>query len=90
MDIEYCKQAMPVRNTRKCLNPGKCPGQVAKVLAIRKAGAGAILIGNCSDCTNTVMSCAPQLGLPVYHSTDLALRAVNHKLIRKIHIAPES
>ena len=90
VDIEYCKQAMPVRNTRKCLNPGKCPGQVAKVLAIRKAGAGAILIGNCSDCTNTVMSCAPQLGLPVYHSTDLALRAVNHKLIRKIHIAPES
>ena len=90
VDIEYCKQAMPVRNTRKCLNPGKCPGQVAKVLAIRKAGAGAILIGNCSDCTNTVMSCAPQLGLPVYHSTDLALRAVNHKLIRKIHIAPAS
>ena len=26
-----------------------------------------------------------KLGLPVYHCTDGALRAVNHKLIRKIH-----
>ena len=31
------------------------------------------------------MSCAPQLGLPVYHVTDQALRAVNERLIRKIH-----
>lgn len=83
--IEYCKQAAAVKGTRKCENPGKCPGQVQKVLALKKAGAQAVLISNCTDCSNTVMSCAPKLGLPVYHCTDGALRAVNHKLIRKIH-----
>ena len=31
-----------------------------------------------------IMSCAPQLKLPVFHCTDGALRAVNHKLIRRI------
>lgn len=82
---EYCKQAHRVKNSLKCENPGKCPGQVQKVMALKKAGAQALLISNCTDCTNTVMSCAPKLGLPVYHCTDGALRAVNHKLIRKIH-----
>lgn len=85
VDVEFCKQAIPVKNARKCENPGKCPGQVAKVLAMKKAGAQTILIGNCTDCSNTVMSCAPQMGLPVYHTTDGALRAVNGKLVRKIH-----
>lgn len=83
--IEYCKQALPVKAARKCKNPGICPGQVAKILALKKAGAQAVLIGNCTDCTNTVMTCAPALGLPVYHVTDQALRSVNQKLIRKIH-----
>ena len=83
--VQFCRQAKEVKNARKCENPGKCPGQVAKVLALKKAGAQAILIGNCTDCSNTVMSCAPQLSLPVYHSTDCALRAVNHKLVRRIH-----
>jgi proline reductase-associated electron transfer protein PrdC len=83
--VQFCKQAAEVKGTRKCENPGKCPGQAAKVLALRKAGAQALLIGNCTDCSNTVMSCAPQLGLPVYHSTDCALRAVNHRLVRRIH-----
>ncbi len=82
---EYCKQAHPVKNTRKCENPGKCPGQVQKVMALKKAGAQAVLISNCTDCSNTVMSCAPQLGLPVYHCTDGALRAVNERLIRKFN-----
>lgn len=81
--IEYCKQARPVKNSRKCENPGRCPGQVQKVLNLKKAGAKAVLISNCTDCTNTVMSCAPQLNLPVYHCTDGALRAVNYKLIRR-------
>lgn len=75
--IEYCKQARPVKNSRKCENPGRCPGQVQKVLNLKKAGAKAVLISNCTDCTNTVMSCAPQLNLSVYHCTDGALRAVN-------------
>ena len=84
--IEYCKQARQVKQSFKCENPGKCPGQVQKVLALKKAGAEALLISNCSDCTNTVMSCAPQLKLPVYHCTDGALRAVNHKLIRRLKL----
>lgn len=83
--VEYCKQAHPVKSTHKCENPGRCPGQVQKVMALKKAGAEAVLISNCTDCSNTVMSCAPRLGLPVYHCTDGALRAVNQKLIRKIH-----
>ena len=84
-DVEFCKQAKLMKNgTRKCENPGHCPGQVQKVMAIKKSGADAILISNCSDCSNTVMSCAPQLKLPVYHCTDGALRAVNHKLIRRM------
>ncbi len=82
--IEYCKQAIEVRGTRKCENPGRCPGQVQKVMALKKAGAKALLISNCTDCSNTVMSCAPKLGLPVYHCTDGPLRAVNHTLIRRI------
>lgn len=81
--VEYCKQAKEVKGSRKCENPGKCPGQVQKVMALKKDGAQALLISNCTDCTNTVMSCAPQLKLPVYHCTDGALRAVNHSMIRK-------
>jgi len=81
--VEYCKQAKQVKNTRKCENPGKCPGQVQKVMALKKAGAQAVLISNCTDCSNTVMSCAPQLKLPVYHCTDGAMRAVNYKMIRR-------
>jgi hypothetical protein len=53
-------------------------------MTLKKEGAQALLISNCTDCTNTVMACAPQLHLPVYHCTDGALRAVHHKLIRRI------
>lgn len=82
--VQYCKQAHAVKASLKCENPGRCPGQVQKILALKKAGAQAVLISNCTDCSNTVMSCAPKLGLPVYHCTDGALRAVNQKLVRKI------
>lgn len=85
--VEYCKQAQEVKGVRKCEDPGICPGQVQKVMALKKAGAQALLISNCTDCTNTVMSCAPQLKLPVYHCTDGPLRAVNMKLVRKIKTA---
>lgn len=81
---EFCKQAKSIKGHLKCENPGHCPGQVAKVMNLKRAGARVLLIGNCTDCTNTVMSCAPQLKLPVYHSTDAALRAVNHPLYRKM------
>jgi proline reductase-associated electron transfer protein PrdC len=83
--IEYCKQALPIGNGRyKCKNPGECPGQVEKVLKLRQSGAQALLIGNCSDCSNTVMAIAPKLSLPVYHTTDFALRSVGLPLIRKL------
>ncbi|MBE5906532.1 MAG: proline reductase-associated electron transfer protein PrdC [Lachnospiraceae bacterium] len=82
--VECCKQAKEVNGNLKCENPGRCPGQVQKVMALKKAGAQAVLIGNCTDCSNTVMSCAPKMGLPVYHCTDGALRAVNHKIVRAI------
>ena len=81
--VEYCKQAKEVKNSRKCENPGRCPGQVEKVLKLKKAGAQGLLISNCTDCSNTVMTCAPQLKLSVYHCTDGAMRAVNLKMIRK-------
>lgn len=83
-DVQYCKQAHEIKGSLRCENPGRCPGQVQKVLALKKAGAQAVLISNCTDCSNTVMSCAPRLGLPVYHCTDGALRAVNQRLVRKI------
>jgi proline reductase-associated electron transfer protein PrdC len=83
--VEYCKQAHVVKNSLKCENPGRCPGQVQKVMALKKAGAEAVLISNCTDCSNTVMSCAPKMGLAVYHCTDGALRAVNQRLVRKMH-----
>ncbi len=82
--VETCSQAKKVRQALKCENPGHCPGQAAKVLALKRAGAEEILIANCADCTNTVMACAPRLGLVVHHATDGALRAVNHPLIRKL------
>ena len=81
--VERCKQAAEVKGNLKCENPGRCPGQVQKILSLKKAGAKAVLISNCTDCSNTVMSCAPKLGLPVYHCTDGALRAVNEPLIRR-------
>ncbi|GHU49303.1 proline reductase-associated electron transfer protein PrdC [Clostridia bacterium] len=81
--IEYCKQAIPLRGGLKCENPGKCPGQAEKVISLKKMGAQALLIGNCTDCTNTVMSVAPKLGLAVHHSTDGLLRAAGTGIIRR-------
>lgn len=83
---EICKQAQRVKGSLKCENPGKCPGQSAKVLKLRNQGAQTLLISNCTDCSNTVMSIAPQLKMPVYHCTDGALRAAGLKLIRKVHL----
>lgn len=82
--VEYCKQAHKTGCAYKCENPGHCPGQAGKIIALKRAGAKAVLVSNCTDCTNTVMSCAPNLGLKVFHCTDGALRSVNHKLIRRM------
>ncbi len=84
--VEYCMQAHMVNGNLKCDNPGKCPGQSQKVIQLRKAGAQTLLISNCTDCSNTVMTIAPQLKMPVYHCTDGALRAAGKKLVRKTHL----
>lgn len=84
--IEWCKNAVvnPKTGTAKCKNPGICPGQAQTILKLRKDGAHTLLVGNCTDCTNTVMGVAPKLNMPVYHTTDFALRAVDMRIIRNI------
>jgi proline reductase-associated electron transfer protein PrdC len=80
--VEACKQAIEERGALKCENPGHCPGQAEKIFALRKAGAEILIVANCTDCTNTVMSLAPQLKMPVYHSTDGVVRTANTRLVR--------
>ncbi|SHE44457.1 proline reductase-associated electron transfer protein PrdC [Tissierella praeacuta DSM 18095] len=82
--VTKCKNAVEVRGVNKCLTPGDCPGQVQGVMHLKKNGAKRILISNCSDCTNTVMCCAPNMGVPVYHHTDHIFRTVGHELTRRL------
>ncbi len=88
--VQWCKNAVvnPKTGTAKCINPGVCPGQAEKVLNLRKMGAKTLLIGNCTDCTNTVMGIAPKLNLPVFHTTDFARRATGERIMR--HMLPEN
>lgn len=80
-----CKNAVEVKpGTYKCKDPGNCPGQAEKVLALRKAGAEEVLIGHCTDCTNTVMAIAPKLKMEVHHITDAALKTQNMDVIRRM------
>lgn len=82
--VEFCKQAVEVRGSLKCENPGNCPGQAEKVLKLKKSGAEVLLISNCSDCSNTVMGVAPKLKMPVYHHTDHVMRTIGHSLVRRL------
>lgn len=84
VEVLPCKNIENIRGANKCKTPGKCPGQAAVVLKFKKAGAERLIIANCSDCTNTVMNSAPQLGLGVYHHTDHVFRTVNHELTRRL------
>ncbi len=79
-----CKNLVEIRGANKCLTPGECPGQVQAVMELKRNGAERILIANCSDCTNTVMSCAPDLKIPVYHHTDHIFRTVDQELSRRL------
>lgn len=81
-----CKNAHDVNGTYKCEDPGNCPGQAEKVLELRRAGAEEILIGHCSDCSNTVMQAAPKIGLKVHHGTDQAMRAMGLDVIRELKV----
>ncbi len=84
----YCHQAEEQKNgTRKCERPGICPGQVSNNLQFKKDGCKYILIGNCSDCSNTVMASGPKMGLKVLHITDHVMRAIGHPLYRTLRIS---
>lgn len=85
--VEFCKQAKEVKpGVRKCENPGNCPGQAERILNLRKAGAKAVLISNCTDCTNTVMGSAPKLGMTVHHCTDHVMRTMDQPVIRRMEL----
>ncbi|MCL2520447.1 MAG: proline reductase-associated electron transfer protein PrdC [Spirochaetaceae bacterium] len=81
-----CKQAKDVKGVLKCENPGNCPGQAEKILAMKKEGIEALLISTCSDCSNTVMGVAPKLKLGVHHITDHVMRTAGLPLIRRLPI----
>ncbi len=81
--VQKCKQAADVKGNLKCENPGNCPGQALKVMNIKKAGAKHILIGNCTDCSNTVMGSAPKMNVEVHHQTDHVLQTVGVMNIKK-------
>lgn len=83
--VQKCKQAADVKGTLKCENPGNCPGQAQKCLNFKKAGCTDILIGNCSDCTNTVMGSAPKLGLTVHHQVDHVFDTVGLERMRYLN-----
>ncbi|MBR2674984.1 MAG: proline reductase-associated electron transfer protein PrdC [Mogibacterium sp.] len=86
----YCKQAQEMPNgTRKCERPGNCPGQVQNNLDFKKAGCEYVIIGNCSDCSNTVMASGPKMGLKIMHMTDLAMMAVDHPLYRTLRVSKQ-
>lgn len=81
--VEKCKQAIEGKGgALKCERPGHCPGQAAKMLNLKKAGAQEVLISNCTDCTNTVMGVAPKMGIPVHHQTDTILETMGIEKIR--------
>jgi len=82
--VTTCKNVVQVRGLNKCLTPGDCPGQAEGIIYLKKQGAKRILISNCSDCSNTVMCCAPKMGIPVYHHTDHVFRTIDYPLTRRL------
>ena len=86
-----CKQAIENKPGAplKCLRPGNCPGQVKNNMQFKKDGCEYIIIGNCSDCSNTVMASGPKMGLKVFHQTDHAMRSVGHALYRTLRVSKQ-
>ena len=86
-----CKQAIENKPGAplKCLRPGNCPGQVKNNIQFKKDKCEYILIGNCSDCSNTVMASGPKMGLKVFHQTDHVMRTVGHPLYRSLKVSKE-
>jgi len=88
VSVTRCKQAVEMKNgALKCENPGNCPGQAEKCIKMKKEGAQYIIIGNCSDCSNTVMGSAPKMKLKVLHQTDHVMRTIKHPLFRHLTIS---
>lgn len=79
-----CKNAIDVKGSYKCEDPGNCPGQAEKVLEMKRLGANELLIGHCTDCSNTVMQATTKIGFKVHHATDQALTAMDMDVIREI------
>lgn len=88
--VTKCKNVEEIKGSNKCKTPGHCPGQAQAIMYLKKQGAKRVLISNCSDCSNTVMCCAPKMGLPVYHHTDHVFRTVNYPLTRRLPMEQES
>lgn len=85
--IQRCKQVVDMKNGAiKCEKPGDCPGQAERILDLRKNGAQVLLVGTCSDCTNTCMGVAPKLKMPIYHHTDHVMRTMGKKLVRRLEV----
>ncbi|MGI6308826.1 MAG: proline reductase-associated electron transfer protein PrdC [Dethiobacteria bacterium] len=83
--VQRCKQVVDMKNGAiKCEKPGDCPGQAERILDLRKKGAQVLLVGTCSDCTNTCMGIAPKLKIPIYHHTDHVMRTIGKKLVRRL------
>lgn len=88
--VTKCKNVEEIKGANKCKTPGDCPGQVAGIMYLKQQGAKRVLISNCSDCSNTVMCCAPKVGLPVYHHTDHVFRTVDYPLTRRLPLEEEN
>ncbi|MEF9941614.1 MAG: proline reductase-associated electron transfer protein PrdC [Lachnospiraceae bacterium] len=88
VSVARCKQAAEMKNgSLKCERPGNCPGQVQNSIQFRKDKCEYIIIGNCSDCSNTVMGSAPKMGLKVFHQTDHVMRTIGHPLYRHLTVS---
>lgn len=86
-----CKQAVASKPGAplKCERPGNCPGQVQNNMQFKKDKCEYIVIGNCSDCSNTVMASGPKMGLKVFHQTDHAMRTIHHPLYRHLTVSKQ-
>ena len=80
--VQVCKQAQLVKGALKCENPGVCPGQIEKMRELKEAGAKALLLGNCFDCTREIVANAPAMGLQIHHVTDAVMRGMGLPLVR--------
>lgn len=89
--VARCKQAIENKPGAplKCERPGNCPGQAKNNIQFKKDGCEYIIIGNCSDCSNTVMGSAPKMKLKVFHQTDHVMRTIGHPLYRFLRVSKQ-